>query len=158
MSTLIAISAPVSHEMRDPFLRALALELEKHPATGPGLIHRLGRELQPQFFDPNVAIGSRKLPRANAPGRSPLARLVGLSGLTTSGARAKGVDARDRVKMGPGARRRRGAVGQAIAEPTFRRRCSAVRSTSGGVQIWRKISRARRYKDPSPNSCSPCSL
>jgi hypothetical protein len=67
IDALIAISAPVPHELRDPFLRALALQLEKFPEIGPGLIHRLGREPQREFRRPGVAIGtrSRKLPRAS---------------------------------------------------------------------------------------------
>ena len=40
---------------RDPFFRALAAEIAKHPAVGPGLIHRLIRETQRKYFDrPNL--------------------------------------------------------------------------------------------------------
>jgi hypothetical protein len=37
---------------RDPFLRALAQELGREPQLGPGVIHRVARNLQRQFFDP----------------------------------------------------------------------------------------------------------
>jgi hypothetical protein len=58
VAALIDISTPVAHELRDPFLRALALELEKHPVIGPGLINRLGRELQREFVRLDVAVGT----------------------------------------------------------------------------------------------------
>jgi hypothetical protein len=57
IDALIAITAPVPHELRDPLLRALALQLEKFPETGPGLINRLGRELQREFCRPDIAVG-----------------------------------------------------------------------------------------------------
>jgi len=44
---------------RDPFLRALAAEIAKQPAVGPGLIHRLIRETQRQFFDPPLSTASK---------------------------------------------------------------------------------------------------
>jgi hypothetical protein len=57
VDALMAISAPVPVELRDPFLRALVQQLEKFPEIGPGLIHRLGRELQREFCRPDVAVG-----------------------------------------------------------------------------------------------------
>jgi len=59
--TLITDAArPLAVKDRDPFLHALAAELAKYPAVGPGLIHRLIRETQKQFFDPpNLNDGSK---------------------------------------------------------------------------------------------------
>ena len=37
---------------RDPFLRALAQELGREPQLGPGVIHRVAKNLQRQFFGP----------------------------------------------------------------------------------------------------------
>ena len=33
----------------DAFLKALAVELERHPVVGPGLVHRVAAELQKTF-------------------------------------------------------------------------------------------------------------
>jgi len=59
--TLITDAArPLAVKDRDPFLGALANELAKYPAVGPGLIHRLIRETQGKFFDPpNLNDGSK---------------------------------------------------------------------------------------------------
>jgi hypothetical protein len=44
---------PLAPKDRDPFLRALAAELEKRLRDiGPGLVHRLVRETQRQFSEP----------------------------------------------------------------------------------------------------------
>ena len=42
--------------MRDPFLRAVAIELARYQpeAIGPALINRVGRELQRQFLTPSL--------------------------------------------------------------------------------------------------------
>ena len=42
------------------FLCALAAELAKYPAVGPGLIHRLIRETRGKFFDPPNLSGLAK--------------------------------------------------------------------------------------------------
>lgn len=44
-----AAAAPIHPLQRDDFLRALAAELERHPATGVGLVHRLCAELQRRY-------------------------------------------------------------------------------------------------------------
>jgi hypothetical protein len=44
-----ARDAPVHPLQRDAFLKALAAELEKHPAIGPGVVHRCAAELQKTF-------------------------------------------------------------------------------------------------------------
>ena len=36
-----AAAAPIHPMQRDAFLKALAVELERHPVVGPGLVHRL---------------------------------------------------------------------------------------------------------------------
>ena len=41
-----AAAAPIHPLQRDAFLKALAVELERHPVVGPGLVHRVAAELQ----------------------------------------------------------------------------------------------------------------
>ena len=52
LSAITDACRPLRLQDRDPFLRALAAEIAKQPAVGPGLIHRLIVETQRQFFDP----------------------------------------------------------------------------------------------------------
>ena len=40
---------PSNPLQRDAFLKALAVELERHPVVGPGLVHRVAAELQKTF-------------------------------------------------------------------------------------------------------------
>jgi hypothetical protein len=42
-------AAPIHPRQRDAFLKALAVELERHPVVGPGLVHRCAAELQRRF-------------------------------------------------------------------------------------------------------------
>ena len=44
-----AAVAPIHPLQRDAFLKALAVELERHPVVGPGLVHRVAAELQKTF-------------------------------------------------------------------------------------------------------------
>ena len=44
-----AAAAPIHPLQRDAFLKALAVELERHPVVGPGLVHRVAAELQKTF-------------------------------------------------------------------------------------------------------------
>jgi hypothetical protein len=44
-----AAAAPIHPLQRDAFLKALAVELEKYPVVGPGLVHRLAGDLQRRF-------------------------------------------------------------------------------------------------------------
>lgn len=44
-----AAAAPIHPLQRDAFLRALAVELERHAVMGPGLVHRVAAELQKTF-------------------------------------------------------------------------------------------------------------
>jgi hypothetical protein len=44
-----AAAAPIHPLQRDAFLKALAVELEKYPVVGPGLVHRCASDLQRRF-------------------------------------------------------------------------------------------------------------
>ena len=44
-----AAAAPIHPLQRDAFLKALAVELERHPVVGLGLVHRVAAELQKTF-------------------------------------------------------------------------------------------------------------
>jgi hypothetical protein len=47
--TIARAAEPVPPQQRGDFLRSLAIELERHPVIGPGLVHRLAAELQARF-------------------------------------------------------------------------------------------------------------
>jgi hypothetical protein len=49
MNAVQAAAAPVHPLQRDGFLRALAVELERHPIIGPGVVHRCAAELQRRY-------------------------------------------------------------------------------------------------------------
>ena len=51
LDAVMSAAAPLSVEMRDPFLRAVAHALRGVP-VGDGSVHRICCELQRQFFDP----------------------------------------------------------------------------------------------------------
>ena len=60
LNVILNLAAPLDPAMRDPFLRAVAIELARHPADaiGPGLLQRLGRDLQRRFLkDGPLAVG-----------------------------------------------------------------------------------------------------
>jgi hypothetical protein len=65
LDVLMTLAAPIEPAMRDPFLRAVAIELERYSAEaiGPGLVSRVGRELQRQFMGA-PALGA--VPRSRA--------------------------------------------------------------------------------------------
>jgi hypothetical protein len=44
-----AAAAPIHPLQRDAFLRALAVELERHPVIGPGVVFRAAATLQKTF-------------------------------------------------------------------------------------------------------------
>jgi hypothetical protein len=52
LDELMNLAAPLDVELRDPFLRAVAAELTKHPAEalGAGLVARVARPLQREFL------------------------------------------------------------------------------------------------------------
>jgi hypothetical protein len=52
MSAVLEVCRPLPPPSRDQFLRLLAAELERHPEIGPGLIHRIARDLQRQYLNP----------------------------------------------------------------------------------------------------------
>ena len=56
LDVIMTLAQPIDPAMRDPFLRAVAIELARYQpeAIGPGLINRVGRELQRQFFTPSL--------------------------------------------------------------------------------------------------------
>jgi hypothetical protein len=64
LDVLMTLAAPLDPAMRDPFLRAVAIELGRYQpeAIGPGLVSRVGRELQRQF----VATALGAVPRSRA--------------------------------------------------------------------------------------------
>ena len=54
LDAILNLAQPLDPAMRDPFLRAVAIELARYqPAElGPGLINRVGRLLQKEFWSP----------------------------------------------------------------------------------------------------------
>jgi hypothetical protein len=52
MEAVLAAAQPLPRERRDAFLRAVAADLARVPERGPGVLHRLIRATQRQFFDP----------------------------------------------------------------------------------------------------------
>jgi hypothetical protein len=52
LNLLLQFAQPLELEMRDPFLRAVALELSRYQleAIGSGLIFRIAKPLQREFF------------------------------------------------------------------------------------------------------------
>jgi hypothetical protein len=50
LDIVINLSRPLEPELRDPFLRAVATELRRYKAIGPGIIFRVGKQLQREFF------------------------------------------------------------------------------------------------------------
>jgi hypothetical protein len=52
MAAVLAAARPLARERRDAFLRAIATDLGRAPERGPGVLHRIIRATQRQFFDP----------------------------------------------------------------------------------------------------------
>ena len=65
LDVIMNLAQPLDPELRDPFLRAVAIELARYqPADlGPGLVSRVGRSLQRQFLV-TPALGA--VPRSRA--------------------------------------------------------------------------------------------
>lgn len=61
LDELMSLSAPLDPLVRDPFLRAVAAELERYPeeAIGPGLVSRTARRLQREFMTPALGTIAR---------------------------------------------------------------------------------------------------
>jgi hypothetical protein len=49
MNAVMAAAAPVHPHRRDAFLKALAMDLERQPVVGPGVVHRCASALQKTF-------------------------------------------------------------------------------------------------------------
>ena len=64
LDVIMNLAAPLNPALRDPFLRAVAIELARYPseAISPGMLNRVGRKLQRQFMTP--ALGA--VPRSRA--------------------------------------------------------------------------------------------
>ena len=58
MSVVLDACKPLAPKDRDPFLRTLADELERHREVGPGKIHRIVRHMQRRYYDPPNLSGS----------------------------------------------------------------------------------------------------
>ena len=56
LDVVLNLAAPLDPVMRDPFLRAVAIELARYPseAIGPGTLNRVGRQLQREFLRPSL--------------------------------------------------------------------------------------------------------
>jgi hypothetical protein len=46
------LARPLEPALRDSFLRAVASELARYEALGPGIVFRVGKQLQRDFFRP----------------------------------------------------------------------------------------------------------
>jgi hypothetical protein len=51
-AVVLTLAAPLERGKRDAFLAQVASTLAKQPARGPGVVHRIGREVQREFFEP----------------------------------------------------------------------------------------------------------
>ena len=53
MTLLLELSQPIEHHLRPQFLATVAAEIEtRGQADGPGLVHRVARQVQRKFWDP----------------------------------------------------------------------------------------------------------
>jgi hypothetical protein len=52
LDVVMNLARPLEPQLRDPFLRSVASELERHPEIGVGLIFRVGKQLQRDFLRP----------------------------------------------------------------------------------------------------------
>jgi hypothetical protein len=69
MNAVQAAAAPVHPLQRDAFLKALAVELERYPVVGPGVVHRCAAALQKTFVvaaHSETSYGPRHRPRQAA--------------------------------------------------------------------------------------------
>jgi hypothetical protein len=48
-AAVMQAAGPIHPLQRDAFLKALAVELERYPVVGPGVVHRCAAELQKSF-------------------------------------------------------------------------------------------------------------
>jgi hypothetical protein len=54
---LIALATPIPPERRQAFFDAVLSALERHAEPGPGLVNRIARSLQGDFYRPDTAAG-----------------------------------------------------------------------------------------------------
>jgi hypothetical protein len=52
LSQVMNACAPLAPDRREAFLQTVADQLARCTVIGPGVVHRVVRETQPQFFDP----------------------------------------------------------------------------------------------------------
>ena len=52
LDVVFDLARPLEPQLRDPFFRSLATELERYPETGVGLVFRVGKQLQRDFLRP----------------------------------------------------------------------------------------------------------
>jgi hypothetical protein len=57
LDVVFNLARPLEPELRDPFFRSLAAELERYPETGVGLIYRLGSRYSATSLRPPAAHG-----------------------------------------------------------------------------------------------------
>jgi hypothetical protein len=50
LNVVFDLARPLEPQLRDPFLRSAATELERYPETGVGLVFRVGKTLQREFL------------------------------------------------------------------------------------------------------------
>ena len=59
LDAVMSAAAPPAPKDRNSFLRAMAVELARHRGEiGPGLIHRVARDVQKRYFDAPDLFGS----------------------------------------------------------------------------------------------------
>jgi hypothetical protein len=51
LEAVMAAARPIAVEQRDAFLQQVAAGLASSPEIGPGVVHRVCREIQRAFFD-----------------------------------------------------------------------------------------------------------
>jgi hypothetical protein len=51
LAMMVAAARPLAPHQRDGFLQAVADELSRCGQVGPGVVHRICREMQRKFFD-----------------------------------------------------------------------------------------------------------
>jgi hypothetical protein len=52
LDIVMNLARPLDRDLRDPFLRSVASELERYQEIGPGLVFRVGKQLQREFLRP----------------------------------------------------------------------------------------------------------
>jgi hypothetical protein len=57
LDVVFNLARPLEPQLRDPFLRSMAAELQRYPETGVGLVFRVGKRVQRDFLRPPAAHG-----------------------------------------------------------------------------------------------------